>query len=44
MENVRAYVPDKGYGTGYHGYWIQNYYRVNAHFGSWNDVNDLRSP
>jgi glycosidase len=41
MENVRAYVPDKGYGTGYHGYWIQNYYRVNAHFGSWNDVNDL---
>jgi cyclomaltodextrin glucanotransferase len=41
MENVRAYVPDTGYGTGYHGYWIQNYYRVNAHFGSWGDVNTL---
>jgi cyclomaltodextrin glucanotransferase len=41
MENVRAYVPDTGYGTGYHGYWIQNYYRVNAHFGDWDDVNDL---
>jgi cyclomaltodextrin glucanotransferase len=41
MENVRAYVPNTGYGTGYHGYWIQNYYRVNAHFGDWNDVNDL---
>lgn len=41
MENVRAYVPKTGYGTGYHGYWIQNYYRVNEHFGSWEDVNDL---
>ncbi len=41
MENVRAYVPDTGYGTGYHGYWVQNYYRVNAHFGNWEDVNDL---
>ena len=30
MENVRAYVPKTGYGTGYHGYWIQNYYRVNT--------------
>ncbi len=41
MENVRAYVPSTGYGTGYHGYWVQNYYRVNEHFGSWADVNDL---
>jgi glycosidase len=41
MENVRAYVPKTGYGTGYHGYWIQNYYRVNAHFGDWDDVNEL---
>ena len=43
MENVRAYVGGTGYGTGYHGYWIQNYYRVNEHFGSWNDVNQLSS-
>jgi cyclomaltodextrin glucanotransferase len=41
MENVRDYGAGKGYGTGYHGYWIQNYYRVNAHFGSWADVNTL---
>lgn len=41
MENVRAYVGGTGYGTGYHGYWIQNYYRVNTHFGDWADVNDL---
>ncbi len=41
MENVRAYVGGTGYGTGYHGYWVQNYYRVNAHFGDWNDVTQL---
>jgi glycosidase len=41
MENVRAYVSGTGYGTGYHGYWVQNYYRVNAHFGDWQDVNEL---
>ncbi len=41
MENVRAYVPKTGYGTGYHGYWVQNYFRVNEHFGSWSDVNQL---
>jgi alpha-amylase len=41
MENVRAYVGGTGYGTGYHGYWVQNYYRVNAHFGNWEDVNHL---
>jgi cyclomaltodextrin glucanotransferase len=41
MENVRAYVPQTGYGTGYHGYWVQNYYRVNAHFGDWDDVTEL---
>ncbi len=41
MENVRAYVGGTGYGTGYHGYWVQNYYRVNEHFGSWPDVNQL---
>ena len=40
MENVRAYSK-KGYGTGYHGYWVQNYYRVNAHFGDWENVNQL---
>jgi cyclomaltodextrin glucanotransferase len=39
MENVRAYVPKTGWGTGYHGYWVQNYDRVNRHFGSWGDVN-----
>ncbi len=38
MENVRAYEGGTGYGTGYHGYWIQNYYRVNAHFGDWESV------
>ena len=43
MENVRAYVGGTGYGTGYHGYWIQNYYRVNEHFGSWSDVNQMSS-
>jgi glycosidase len=41
MENVRAYVGGTGYGTGYHGYWVQNYYRVNAHFGDWNNVTQL---
>jgi cyclomaltodextrin glucanotransferase len=41
MENVRAYEGGTGYGTGYHGYWVQNYYRVNAHFGTWNDVEQL---
>ncbi len=43
MENVRAYVGGTGYGTGYHGYWVQNYYRVNQHFGDWPDVNQLSS-
>jgi cyclomaltodextrin glucanotransferase len=39
MENVRDYELGTGYGTGYHGYWVQNYYRPNAHFAaSWNDV------
>jgi alpha-amylase len=41
MENVGAYEGGTGYGTGYHGYWVQNYYRVNAHFGSWSDVEQL---
>ncbi len=41
MENVRAYVGGTGYGTGYHGYWVQNYDRVNKHFGDWGDVNQL---
>ncbi len=40
MENVRAYDAN-GYGTGYHGYWVQNYYRVNEHFGNWSEVNQL---
>src|SRR5450631_4302879 len=39
MENVRDYEQGTGYGTGYHGYWVQNYYRPNAHFAAaWNDV------
>ena len=38
MENVRDYGQGNGYGTGYHGYWVQNYDRVNAHFGDWPDV------
>ena len=41
MENVRSYESGTGYGTGYHGYWVQNYYNVNAHFGSWDDVETL---
>ena len=41
MENVRAYDPGTGYGAGYHGYWVQNYYHVNPHFGTWDDVNQL---
>jgi alpha-amylase len=41
MENVRAYDPGTGYGTGYHGYWVQNYCRVNAPFGTWDDVDQL---
>ena len=41
MENVRAYEGGTGYGTGYHGYWVQNYFRVNAHFGDWDDVERL---
>jgi cyclomaltodextrin glucanotransferase len=40
-ENVRMYEGGTGYGTGYHGYWVQNYYQVNAHFGSWSDVEEL---
>jgi glycosidase len=39
MENVRDYESGTGYGTGYHGYWVQNYYRPDAHFAaSWNEV------
>ena len=41
MENVRAYEGGTGYGTGYHGYWVQNYDRVNAHFGDWQAVGEL---
>ncbi len=41
MENIRAYVPGKGWGAAYHGYWVQNYDRVNRHFGSWQDVSAL---
>ena len=37
-ENVRMYKGGTGYGTGYHGYWVQNYYQVNAHFGGWSNV------
>ena len=41
MENVRAYEGGTGYGTGYHGYWVQNYDRPSAHFGTWDDVSSL---
>jgi cyclomaltodextrin glucanotransferase len=40
-ENVPMYEGGTGYGTGYHGYWVQNYYQVNRHFGDWADVEDL---
>lgn len=40
-ENVRMYEGGTGYGTGYHGYWVQNYYQVNKHFGEWSDVEDF---
>ena len=43
MENVPDYGLGTGYGTGYHGYWVQNYDRVNPHFGSWKDVEALSS-
>ncbi len=49
MENVRAFqqsIDQLGHvhpkwGAAYHGYWVQNYYRVNPHFGSWADVQQL---
>jgi glycosidase len=41
MENARAFEPGKGWGAAYHGYWVQNYDRVNPHFGSWDDINQL---
>jgi hypothetical protein len=37
----RAYEGGTGYGTGYHGYWVQNYDPVNAHFGDWQAVQEL---
>ncbi|MDT7811439.1 MAG: cyclomaltodextrin glucanotransferase [Acidobacteriaceae bacterium] len=40
-ENVRMYQGGTGYGTGYHGYWVQNYDQVNPHFGEWADVEDF---
>ena len=40
-ENVRMYEGGTGYGTGYHGYWVQNYYQVNPHFGDWAEVKDF---
>src|SRR5262249_53360548 len=41
MDNVRAYEGGTGYGTGYHGYWVQNYDAVSPHFGAWADVQAL---
>jgi cyclomaltodextrin glucanotransferase len=43
MENVRSFggIGPPAYGAAYHGYWVQNYDRVNAHFGSWADVHTL---
>jgi len=45
MENVRDFggIGPPAYGAAYHGYLVQNYNRVNAHFGSWSDVNALSS-
>lgn len=40
-ENVPMYEGGTGYGTGYHGYWVQNYHQVNQHFGDWADVEGL---
>jgi cyclomaltodextrin glucanotransferase len=50
MENVRAFqesIDQAGrvhpkWGVAYHGYWVQNYDRVNPHFSSWADVQQLR--
>ena len=46
MENVRAFEPSLelvrgAWGAAYHGYWMQNYDRVNPHFGTWSDVKQL---
>lgn len=43
MENVPDFttIAAPYYGAGYHGYWVQNYNRVNPHFGSWSDVGAL---
>lgn len=29
------------YGNGYHGYWAQDWYKINSHFGSEEDLTNL---
>ncbi|KAG2342652.1 glycoside hydrolase family 13 protein [Suillus weaverae] len=38
--NIEGMTP---YGSGYHGYWPQDIYSVNQHFGSANDLKNLSS-
>ncbi|MET3105580.1 cyclomaltodextrin glucanotransferase [Oxalobacteraceae bacterium GrIS 2.11] len=42
MQNVPGYDPE-GWGTGYHGYWVDNVYNVNPYFGQWSDIDQLSS-
>jgi glycosidase len=41
FQGVRDYGPGIGYGTDYHGYWVDNYDRVNPQFGTWEQINRL---
>jgi cyclomaltodextrin glucanotransferase len=41
FQGVRDYGPGIGYGTDYHGYWVDNYDRVNPDFGTWEQINRL---
>lgn len=43
VENIKGGSPD-GYtpdGSAYHGYWAQNIYQVNPHFGTSEDLVEL---
>lgn len=39
MQNVNG-IDAQGT-TGYHGYWVRDYFRVEEHFGTWQDVYNL---
>ncbi len=39
MQNVNG-IDNKGT-TAYHGYWVNDYFRVEEHFGTWTDVYNL---